>query len=205
MKQHERTAEQDLEARAELFKAVGHPARLLILNLIRNKPRHVEELAAILQLSPATVSHHLSKLSGAGLLRSEREQYYQTYSLSGNLLGRTLGELIVMPQPGLAAQVEEDAYRQKVLATFFRQGRLIGIPAQHKKRRIISEKLAEEFEPDRTYTEREVNQVLVDFHDDVATLRRELIVHGLMQRDGSVYWRVAPAEPGTEEPGSKGD
>jgi hypothetical protein len=54
--------------------------------------------------------------------------------LSGDLLGRTLGELILMPQPGLAAQVEEDAYRQKVLAIFLRQGRLIGIPAQHKKR-----------------------------------------------------------------------
>ena len=205
MTQYERTPEQDLAARAELFKALGHPARLLILNLITSRPRHVEELATILQLSPATVSHHLSKLSGAGLLRSEKDQYYQTYSMSGNLLGCTLGGLVLMPQPGLAAQVEEDAYRQKVLATFFHQGRLIGIPAQHKKRRIISEKLAEEFEPDRTYTEREVNQVLVDFHDDVATLRRGLIEHGLMQRDNGLYWRVAPAGSGAEEPGGQGN
>jgi hypothetical protein len=92
-----------------------------------------------------------------------------------------------------------------VLATFLRQGRLIGIPAQHKKRQIISEKLAQEFEPDRTYTEREVNQVLVDFHDDVATLRRGLIEHGLMQRDGGLYWRVTPASSGPEDPGSQGN
>jgi ArsR family transcriptional regulator len=192
MKQPERTPEQDLESRAELFKALGHPARLLILNLIKAKPRHVEELATILQLSPATVSHHLAKLSGAGLLRSEKDQYYQTYSLSGDLSDRTLGELIVMSQSGLTAQVEEDAYRQKVLGIFLRQGRLIGIPAQHKKRRIVLEKLVEEFEPGRTYTEREVNQTLVDYHDDVATLRRDLIGYGLMQRDSGLYWRVAP-------------
>jgi hypothetical protein len=203
MKRNERIPEQDLEARAELFKALGHPARLLILNLIKNKPRHVEELAAILQLSPATVSHHLSKLSGAGLLRSEKDQYYQTYSMSGNLLGCTLGGLVLMPQPGLAAQVEEDAYRQKVLATFLRQGHLISIPAQHKKRRIILEKLVQEFEPNRTYAEREVNQILVDFHDDVAALRRGVIEHGLMQRDSGLYWRVTPAGTGPEDSGDQ--
>jgi ArsR family transcriptional regulator len=204
MKPHKRTPEQDLEARAALFKALGHPARLLIVNLIRNRPRHVEELAVILGLSSATVSHHLSKLSGAGLLRSERDQYYQTYSLSGDLSSRTLGELILMPQSGLAAQVEEDAYRQKVLSTFVRRGRLAGIPAQHKKRRIILEKLVQEFEPDRTYTEREVNQILVDWHDDVAALRRGLIEHRLMQRDSDLYWRVAPAGSGLADPGGQG-
>jgi len=36
------TPEQNLEARAELFKALGHPVRLLILNLIKIKPRHGE-------------------------------------------------------------------------------------------------------------------------------------------------------------------
>jgi len=192
MRPLERTPDQDLEARSELFKALGHPARLLILNLLKARPRHGEELAAILRLSPATVSHHLSRLAGAGLLRSEKSQYFQTYSLSGDLMGRRLGELIFMPQPGLSAQVEEDAYRQKVLATFLRQGRLVGIPAQLKKRQIVLEKLVQEFEPGRTYAEREVNQVLVEFHDDVATLRRGMIEHGLMQRDGGLYWRVVP-------------
>ncbi|MBN1135246.1 MAG: metalloregulator ArsR/SmtB family transcription factor [Anaerolineae bacterium] len=205
MKEHKRTPSQDLEARAELFKALGHPARLLIVNLIRNRPRHVEELAVILQLSPATVSHHLSRLSSAGLLRAEKDQYYQTYSLAGDAWGQTLDELIVMPQAGLSAQVEEDSYRQKVLATFLRHGRLTGIPAQLKKREILFQKLAEEFEPGRTYSEREVNQVLVEFHDDVATLRRGLIEHMMMKRDGGIYWRAAPGgsdvpEPGGEQP-----
>ena len=62
--------EQNLQARAQLFKALGHPARLLILNLVQNKPRHGEELAAILRLKPATISNHLSKLASVGLILS---------------------------------------------------------------------------------------------------------------------------------------
>jgi ArsR family transcriptional regulator len=201
MKRTERTPEQDLEARAELFKTLGHPARLLILSLLKGKPRHVEELAAILQLSPATVSHHLSRLSTAGLVQSEKAQYFQTYSLCGDLMGWRLGELVFLVQPGLAARVEEDAYRQKVLSTFLRQGRLVSIPAQLKKRLIVLEKLVEEFEPGQTYTEREVNQVLVDYHDDVATLRRDMIGYGLMQREGDIYWRVGRSTTVTAESG----
>jgi ArsR family transcriptional regulator, arsenate/arsenite/antimonite-responsive transcriptional repressor len=182
--------EHNLEARAELFKSLGHPARLLMLNLIRQKPRHVEELAAILNLSAATVSHHLTKLAEAGLLKSEKDQYYQVYSLTGDWLDRTLGEVALVPQEGMDQQVEEDAYRKKVLQTFFKRGRLVEIPAQLKKRQIVLARIAEEFEPDRAYTEREVNQVLVEFHDDVASLRRGLISDHLMNRVGGVYRRV---------------
>jgi len=92
------------------------------------RPRHTEELAAILLLRPATVSFHLSQLSEAGLLRSEKDQYYQMYSLAGNVLHRPLSEVVFVAQPDLAAQVKEDAYREKVLETFVRRGRLTRIP-----------------------------------------------------------------------------
>jgi hypothetical protein len=174
--------EENLEARADLFKALGHPARMLIVNLIRMKPRHGEELAAILKLKPATISHHLGKLSQAGLLTSKKDQYYQTYSIVPALLKRSLSDLVSLPQPDLRTEVREDAYRRKVLKTFFRHGRLTGIPAQLKKRQIILEKLVEEFEPGRDYPEIEVNRILVEFHEDVASLRREFISFKLMKR-----------------------
>lgn len=185
-----RDAEANLEARAELFKALGHPARLLILSLIDQKPRHGEELAAILGLNPATVSHHLARLTGVGLLAAQKDQYYQVYSLRREWLECRVGEIVRMPQPGLAAHVAEDAFREKVLRTFFRRGRLVRIPAQRKKRQIVLERLVEEFQPDRDYAEREVNQTLVEFHDDVATLRRELIGYRLMKRAGGIYRRI---------------
>ncbi|MBN1261212.1 MAG: metalloregulator ArsR/SmtB family transcription factor [Anaerolineae bacterium] len=182
--------EANLEARAELFKALGHSTRLLILNLIELKPRHGEELAAILALNPATISHHVAKLVAAGLLSSRKDQYYTVYSLNDEILERPISDVVFLPQPGLVAQVEEDAYRQKVLRTYFRHGRLTAIPTQRKKRLIILDKLIYEFEPGRLYTEREVNQVLVDFNEDVATLRRDLVDEGYLNRENSRYWRV---------------
>jgi DNA-binding HxlR family transcriptional regulator len=183
-------AEENLESRARLFKALGHPARLLILNLVRVKPRHGEELAAILNLKPATISHHLSKLSEAGLLTSRKDQYYQVYSLKGGALDRRLEEMIHVPQPGLTGIVAQDAYREKVLKTFIKHGRLVQIPAQLKKRQVILEQLVTEFEPGRSYSEREVNQILLEFHEDVATLRREMIMNKLMTRDRGIYERI---------------
>jgi hypothetical protein len=183
------TSEYNLEARAQLFKSLGHPARLLILNLVHTKPRHGEELAAILHLKPATISHHLAKLTAAGLLQSRKDQYYQVYTLTPGALSKTLAEMVRLPQPELSEGVEEDAYRSKVLNTFFRHGRLIQIPAQLKKRQVILEKIVEDFEPDRRYPEREVNQILLEYHEDVASLRREMIALGLMERNRGLYWR----------------
>jgi ArsR family transcriptional regulator len=182
--------EENLEARAELFKSLGHPARLLILNLVAMRPRHGEELAAILKLKPATISFHLAKLMNVGLLSSRKDQYYQVYSLVGDPLKKTLEEVVELPQPGLMAGVEVDAYRKKVLRTFFKHGRLTQIPAQLKKWQVILEKLVEEFEPERRYTELEVNRILLEFHEDVATLRRDLVDLGYMERESGVYWRV---------------
>jgi ArsR family transcriptional regulator, arsenate/arsenite/antimonite-responsive transcriptional repressor len=187
-------AEKNLEARAEFFKALGHPARLLMLSLIRVKPRHGEELAAILRLSAATVSHHLARLLDCGLCQAQKDQYYQVYSLRREPLATTLADLVFVPQPGMAVHVEEDAYRARVLSAFFKRGRLVTIPAQRKKREIVLERLVTEFTPDRDYTEREVNQVLVEFHDDVATLRRELIGYKMMKRSAGIYRRVSPPE-----------
>lgn len=182
--------EANLEARAALFKALGHPIRLLILSLIRLQPRHGEELAAILNLGQATISHHLTKLTDAGLLVATKDQYYRVYTLADNVLNRRLDDVVLVPQPDLAPQVELDAYRQKVLKTFFKHGRLTQLPAQVKKQHIVLARIAEEFEPERDYSEREINHLLLDFHDDVAALRRGLIEFKLMTRAGGIYRRT---------------
>jgi ArsR family transcriptional regulator, arsenate/arsenite/antimonite-responsive transcriptional repressor len=188
-----------LEQRAELFKALGHPVRLLILNLIRVQPRHGEELASILSLTPATISHHLSALTAAGLLTARKDQYYQIYSLVDGPLNRTLADLINIKEVDMNTQVEEDAYRDKVLRTFMRNGRLLQIPAQLKKWQVILAKVVELFEFGRTYTEKEVNFILLDVHEDVASLRRGMIEEGLMVRDHGIYQRVEKASPAAQE------
>ena len=184
------TSPADPASRAALFKALGHPTRLLILNLIRQRARHGEELAAILRTSPATVSHHLTKLAEAGLVRAERDQYTQDYRLAGDLYGQTLAELITLSSPSQSDDLRPDAYRDKVLKAFMNNGRLRHIPAQRKKRRVIIELLVEDFEPGRDYPEHEVNAIIFEVYHDVETLRREMIAERLMTRDRGVYRRV---------------
>ena len=110
------------------------------------------------------------------------------------VLNKTLGEVVRLSQPGLMAEVEEDAYRNQVLRAYFKRGRLVQIPAQLKKRLIILEKLAKEFEPEREYPERQVNLILLEFHDDVASLRRALISNGFMEREKGIYRRGSAAD-----------
>lgn len=104
--------EQNLAARADLFQSLGHPVRLLIVNLVRMRPRHGQELAQILSLTPATISFHLSKLTAAGLLQSTKGQYYQTYALASGVLKRTLLEVVSLSQEGLKREVPENAFRK---------------------------------------------------------------------------------------------
>lgn len=73
---------------------------------------------------------------------------------------------------------------------FTPDGRLRAIPKQRSKREAVLMRLIEAFESDRTYTERQVSSVLRRFHDDSATLRREMVGLKLFvrTRDG-VYKR----------------
>ena len=45
---------------------------------------------------------------------------YQIYSLIDDMLIKTIGNVVQLPQDRLTAGVEEDAYRKKVLRTFLR-------------------------------------------------------------------------------------
>ena len=72
---------------------------------------------------------------------------------------------------------------------------------KHPQRRTaIMRYVLEGFEPGRTYTEPEVNEILNARHafEDPAFLRRELVDRGCMERtrDCRAYWRSAPAETG---------
>ena len=80
---------------------------------------------------------------------------------------------------------------QKILDTFFKDGRLVAIPARAGKRRVILEYIVCAFEPGVRYTEKEVNAVLRAFYEeDYVSLRRYLIDAELMDRADGVYWRT---------------
>lgn len=78
-----------------------------------------------------------------------------------------------------------------MLRVFIRDGRLVSIPVQEKKRDVILRYLLDRcFAEDRAYPEREVNERLAEYHEDVAALRRYLVIAGLMTRVGGEYRRA---------------
>ena len=75
---------------------------------------------------------------------------------------------------------------------FVRDGRLIALPRRPALLEVACAFLAERFERDRLYDERDVNAILADDAPDPATLRRLLVDHGFLGRRASVYWRERP-------------
>jgi predicted transcriptional regulator len=175
------------------FKALADANRLKIVGLLAQQPYSVEQLAAILHLRPSTVSHHLSKLSEVGLVSAKADSYYNVYQLEEKTLQKTRS---LFSQQDLAAVVENvdlDAYDRQVVEDYsLPDGRLKTVPAQRKKLEAVLRYVVKVFEPDVHYSEKQVNEILSRFHEDTATLRRELVGYGLMGRegDGGEYWRV---------------
>lgn len=184
----------ELDELLDFFKALADPSRLRIVGLLARAPQTVEQLAAALGLSTGTTSHHLRRLAGAGLVEAQAEGYYRTYSLRDEALrekaARLLGDQAL---PRLAEDADLQAWERKVLQTFCdADGRITAFPAQQKKQLVLLRHVLAAFEPGVRYGERELNEILRRFNDDTARLRRALVDHGLMAREGGggAYWRT---------------
>lgn len=62
--------------------------------------------------------------------------------------------------------------------------------SKEKKKIVILKKISEQFDKNRHYSEKEVNEILKQIHEDFATIRRYLIEYGFMDRtnDCKKYW-----------------
>src|SRR3954454_4979571 len=83
-------SEEEAASTAQLFKAIGEPARVRILNLLATTdgPVCVCELVPSLGLTQPTVSHHLKKLTEAGLLTRERRGTWAFFSIDADAASR---------------------------------------------------------------------------------------------------------------------
>lgn len=160
------------------------PIRLAVLGSSATGPVEVSELAEALDVSEKTVLQAVGRLRESGLLTGELK-------LDRALLA-SIGSR--MPDVESAATTVVDGpwstEERQVLARFFQGSRLVEIPGVHGKRRVILERVAQEFEPGVRYDEREVNRRLQVFHPDYAALRRYLVDEGLMARTQGSYWRT---------------
>jgi biotin operon repressor len=184
---------------AGLFRVLANPARLRILGALAERPHSGRELSERLGLTPPTVSHHMSRLVAAGIVTSTPRAQARSYTLDVVALREASTMTLPESSEQIASSISDiddpgERDRAKVLRDFFDGERLKRLPAQRKKRVIVLEHVLTRFEPDSDYDERTVNDMLRPAHDDVATLRRELVDYGYMNRERGVY-RVAAALP----------
>ena len=187
--------EQDkLEPLLRFFKALANESRLKIVGILANRECSVSDLADLLDLRESTVSHHLAMLKELGLVRLQAEGNTHIYWLNEEALIQMNRELFSTENLSTLVQgVDEQSWENKVLSTFVIDDRLTQIPARFKKRQVILRWLADKFEFDRRYTEREVNEIIQRHHPDYASLRRYMIETKLMQREKGMYWLLTPS------------
>lgn len=180
----------DAEA-VRLFKCLADKSRLQILRSLTLEDMDAERLAERLDLTPATISFHMKKLMETGVVSSYKQQYYTFYTLHREVFDTPIMDIIVGASEEAETQDKREAeYRRRVIESFFEYGKLKSIPVQRKKERIILEEIAKSFEVGKVYTEREVNIIIADFHDDFCTIRRDMISEKIMAREDGKYWLV---------------
>ena len=92
-------SDEEAGATAALFKALADPARVRIVNLLATQQEAVCacEFIPALGLSQATVSHHLKKLTDAGLLEREQRGKWAYFSINPEAAARLAG-LVDFPE-----------------------------------------------------------------------------------------------------------
>lgn len=179
-------------------KAMSDPTRLRMLMLLAEQERSGQELAELLHVSQPTITHHAAKLRDAALIHERRDKNTVYFSVDRYMLERNGAASVNYilnrkvdkeMKEGARPEAEvNNSLKEAVLKNFFaKDGKLKQIPAQLKKKVIVLEYFAEQLTAGRKYEEKEVNEFLKTYHEDFATLRRELIMHQFMYREDGIY------------------
>lgn len=200
----------DIPVLLYFFKALADENRLRIIGLLGQQERSVGELAKLLGVTEPTVSHHLSKLHNAGILNLRQAGNQRFYRVNRERFEQTLQNAAALPEmrfdyASLPEHVSDDSWidalddfdddQKKVLRDYTHNGRIRQLPRKQIKLIVILDWLSTKFDPERQYSEKEVNQVIRQYHEDFAGIRRDLVDLGYLRRErgGGRYW-VAPQE-----------
>src|SRR5215210_3134206 len=181
-----------IEPLISLASALLDTDRIRIVAALVSEPANRVRLAEITGLSHKELLRQLGLLQYFGLVKLEEPaprhaDAYSRYELDEEAFraaGRALGKYKgVKPRP-------TDA-REMTLETFMPGGKLVAMPLKNPQILVILDELARKFEPEKQYTEREVNAILEDVNEDYCTLRRSLVGYGYLSRSAGIYTKNA--------------
>jgi len=186
-----------LDKVVEYHKALADPTRVKMLILLAGGEKSGQTLAQELSVTPATITHHASKLRQASLINERRDKNTIFFSLDSYMLNSNstaAAELITRNiasgegERGMPEAQANSKFRESTLRNFFTEdGRLKHLPSQLKKKLIVLEQLVSQLKKGQKYTEKEMNAFIQRFHPDYATIRREFIMHQFMYRTNEIY------------------
>ncbi|TVR75387.1 MAG: ArsR family transcriptional regulator [Spirochaetaceae bacterium] len=82
------------EARAGILKALAHPTRIYMVDLIHREGEYcVQDLSSRVGVDTSTISRHLSLLKNAGILEDRKQGTTVYYSLGCNCIGEFMDGL----------------------------------------------------------------------------------------------------------------
>ena len=163
---------------------IADPNRLRVFSALALGATTTTDIRDMTSLDARSVERALARLVAGELVVRESNGVVRLLTEELLIVARSIGEK--RDREGAA---DSDMPGAVVLARFMKNGRLTAIPVQLSKRTIVLDYLAQSFEPGRRYKEKEVNEILARYHEDVAALRRYMVDEGFMEREAGVYWR----------------
>jgi hypothetical protein len=154
--------------------------RLRVVSAIVLGHESLEAIRTATGLDARAVGTALIKLVDGGLVVEDKHGYHvQEHEI--RLLART-------NRPPTTDPDEPNA----VLRAFFKEGRLQSLPAAKNKRLVVLDVFAQDFEPGKRYSEKQVNLLIGKRWADTAAIRRYLVDEGFLEREGGggTYWRA---------------
>ncbi len=181
----------DMHRLLNFFKVLAHESRLRLLGFLAEQEYSVSELAKLMNLKDPTVSHHLGKFVELGLVTMRQDGTTHYYRLDATALQRLNKELLTPEKVAtFSNESGSDDWESRVRRAFIDGETIKQLPQSFKKELVILKWLAEKFERDRRYPEKELNEIIKQHHPDYATLRRDMVDCKFMARENSVYWRL---------------
>jgi hypothetical protein len=168
---------------ATVVGLLADPTRLKVVAALALGASTLQDVAEAAHLPLKDVALAARRLARGGLVRRDGVALELRTEQFGAIV-RAAAEAAPRPEP-----LSDDPAEDAVLTAFVRRGRLVSIPAQQSKRRVVLEHIVRVFEPGIRYPEREVNALLSVWHADHAALRRYLVDEGLLSREAGEYWR----------------